>query len=131
MVSFYEAVNRVNEGVDVVDTHLNEEEGWKFLFTMKQNEYFVFPDVESGFSPSDYDLKDPRNYAVISPHLYRVQKLASSYYNFRHHLDTTVEEKPELRNITWKRIQSPSGLEGVVKVRIDHIGQIVAEGEYD
>ena len=131
VVSFYEAVNRVNEGVDVVDTHLNEEEGWKFLFTMKQNEYFVFPDVESGFSPSDYDLKDPRNYAVISPHLYRVQKLASSYYNFRHHLDTTVEEKPELRNITWKRIQSPSGLEGVVKVRIDHIGQIVAVGEYD
>ena len=131
VVSFYEAVSRVNEGVPVVDRHFNEKEGWQFLFTMKQNEYFVFPDLESGFSPLDYDFTDPRNYGVISPHLYRVQKLASSDYSFRHHLDTTVEIDSSLRNTTWKRLSTPSGLEGAVKVRIDHIGRIVAVGEYD
>ena len=98
---------------------------------MKQNKYFVFPDPESGFSPEDYDLTDPGNNSIISPHLFRVQKLASGYYNFRHHLDTTVDESKQLRDITWKRITSLSGLEGVVKVRLDHLGRIVAVGEYD
>ena len=131
MVSFYEAVVRKNLQLSVIDKDYKKDEGWEFLFTMKQNEYFVFPDPDNGFYPGDIDLTDPANYALISPHLFRVQKLASGDYNFRHHLDTTVDESKELRDITWKRIRTPSGLEGIVKVRVDHIGRIVALGEYD
>ncbi|MGM9781366.1 MAG: type II CRISPR RNA-guided endonuclease Cas9 [Candidatus Cryptobacteroides sp.] len=130
-VTFLEAVMRKRSGADVVDKNYNKDKGWSFVFSMKQNEYFVFPDPESGFSPEDYDLTDPGNNSVISPYLFRVQKLASGDYSFRHHLDTTVDESKQLRDITWKRIRAVSGLEGIVKVRLDHLGRIVAVGEYD
>ena len=130
VVSFYEATCRACQGDPIIDTNYKANEGWKFLFTMKQNEYFVFPNNETGFNPHDIDLLNPDNYALISPNLFRVQKLASKNYVFRHHLETTVDENKELRGITWLRIQSLPGLSGIVKVRINHIGQIVAVGEY-
>ena len=130
VVSFYEAVARVNEGLPIIDKTYRQEDGWQFLFTMKQNEYFVFPNESTGFYPDEIDLMNPDNYALISPNLFRVQKIASKYYVFRHHLETTVDEDKRLREITWKRIQSFSNLDGIVKVRINHIGQIVYVGEY-
>ncbi len=97
---------------------------------MKRNEYFVFPDIKNGFNPAEIDLKDERNYALVSRHLYRVQKLASKYYNFRHHLETNVQEEKLLQNVAWIRISSCNGLKGIVKVRVNHLGKIVAVGEY-
>ena len=73
---------------------------------------------------------DPDNYALISPNLFRVQKLTTKDYVFRHHLETSVEDKAELRDVTWKRITLINRLKNVVKVRINHLGQIVAVGEY-
>ena len=130
IVSFYEATSRASQGYPVIDKDYKASEGWKFLFTMKQNEYFVFPNNETGFDPNEIDLMNPENYPIISPNLFRVQKLASKYYVFRHHLETTVEDKKELRNMAWIRIQSLPGLEGIIKVRVNHIGRIVAIGEY-
>lgn len=97
---------------------------------MKQNEYFVLPNEQDGFLPNEVDLLDADNYALISPNLFRVQKIASKYYVFRHHLETTVEDKKELREVTWRRFQSFNNLDKIVKVRVDHIGQVVAVGEY-
>ena len=128
IVSFYEATIRANQGLPVIDREYNKAEGWTFLFTMKQNEYFVFP--ATGFNPAEIDLMNPDNNSLVSPHLFRVQKLASKYYVFRHHLETTVEDRKELRDMTWKRVQNCEGLRGLVKVRVNHIGQIVAVGEY-
>ena len=82
------------------------------------------------FDPKDIDLMNPDNYALISKNLYRVQKFSSKDYCFRHHLETKVEDVKELRNITWKRIQNTQGIDGIVKVRVNHIGQIVYVGEY-
>lgn len=129
-VSFLEATIAKSNGLDVIDRNYKKDEGWEFLFTLKQNEYFVFPNPETGFNPLDYDLTDPKNYAEISPNLYRVQKITTGDYFFRLHLETTVEDNKALKGITWKRI-GPSGLEGTVKVRIDNLGRIVAVGEYD
>ncbi len=137
IVSFYEATSRAMLGLPVIDKAYKREEGWQFLFTMKQNEYFVFPrydeDGNMTFNPLDYDenwYKNPSNYAIISPNLFRVQKIATKNYMFRHHLETVVGEPKVLRDITWKLIQTPSNLNGIVKVRINHIGQIVSVGEY-
>lgn len=129
IVSFYDAVARVTLGIPVIDKEFKKEDGWEFLFTMKQNEYFVFPNPETGFDPNEYDLLNPDNYAVISPNLFRVQKLTMKDYYFRHHLETNVEENAKLKGITWKR-GGPAMLLGIVKVRINHIGQIVQVGEY-
>ncbi len=131
IVSFYEAVARVTQlDMPVVDKEYNKDKGWQFLFTMKQNEYFVFPNPTQGFDPTEIDLTDERNYSQISPNLFRVQKLSSKDYWFRHHLETTIDDKKALQNITWKRITSLNNLKGIVKVRIDHIGRIVHVGEY-
>lgn len=130
VVSFYEAVMSATLGYPVVDQEYRKDDGWVFLFTMKQNEYFVFPNEKTGFDPNEIDLMDPDNYALISPNLFRVQKLTTKDYFFRHHLETSVEDKAELRDVTWKRIQKVNGLKGIVKVRVNHLGQIVQIGEY-
>ena len=62
----------------------------------------------------------------------KVQKLSNKDYNFRHHLETSVSDNENaLRNITWKRINSIQVMEQVIKVRINHLGHIVAIGDYD
>jgi CRISPR-associated endonuclease Csn1 len=128
VVSFYEATARRIQGLPVIDKDFNKELGWKFLFTLKQNEMFVFPSED--FNPKEFDLINPDNYEIISKHLYRVQKLSSKYYNFRHHLETNVEENNALKDNTWLRITNLERLHDVVKVRINNIGQIVGIGEY-
>lgn len=131
VVSFYEAVARVNEGLPIIDKLYNSEEGWQFLFTMKQNEYFVFPNEKTGFNPKEIDLIDPANYAIISPNLFRVQKFSYKNYVFRHHLETSIDNSSShMKGISWTDFRSSKGLDNIVKVRINHIGEIVAVGEY-
>ena len=130
VVSFNEAASRAIQKLPIIDKDFNKELGWVFQFTMKQNEMFVFPDKESGFDPLAIDLKDPANKSLISKHLYRVRSISSNDYRFCHHLETTVATPKELKDITWKRIRSLSSLQGIIKVRVNHIGQIIDIGEY-
>ncbi len=128
VVSFYEAVERVNQGLSIIDIHYNQEIGWQFQFTMKQNECFIFPNDKTGFNPQEIDLLNPANYHLISPNLFRVQKIATKDYTFRHHLETTIDIKNGTKNITWKRL-GINGIENIVKVRINHLGKIIKIGE--
>ncbi len=128
VVSLYDAVERVNQGLPIINKVYNQEQNWQFLFTMKKNEYFIFPNEKTGFNPNEIDLINPENYYLLNPNLFRVQKLAMKDYFFRHHLETTVENNNTTKNVTWKRI-SLNGLENVVKVRINHLGKIVKVGE--
>mgnify|MGYP000734179409 CR=1 FL=1 len=128
VVSFYKAVARATAGDSIVNKGYNIEKGWQFLFTLKQNEMFVFP--KGDFDPNKIDLMDENNYALISSNLYRVQKIASKDYYFRHHLETKVDEIKALRDVTFIRKQSLAGMDSIIKVRINHLGQIVQVGEY-
>lgn len=150
VVSFFEATIRANNGEPIIDKTYNQDKGWQFLFSMKQNEYFVFPRYETTkdindkevtvktFDPKDIDLLDPNNYQLISPNLFRVQKMSKVPYGnsfvrdyvFRHHLETKVEDVKELKGVTYMQLKSLPLLNEVVKVRVNHIGQIVAVGEY-
>lgn len=129
IVSFYEATASASLGLPVIDKDYMKEEGWEFLFTLKQNEYVVFPNPAAGFDPHEIDLMDPDNYEAISPNLFRVQKFSSGDYWFRHHLETMINTETALKNVTWMRITNLMLLKDVVKVRVNHIGQIVAVGE--
>jgi len=134
VMSFYEAVERVNQGLPVIDKLFNADLGWQFLFTMKQNEYFIFPN--DTYSLKDIDLLDPKNYKLISPYLFRVQKISTKDYMFNHHFETSavsgeiLKNKKSLSEVTYRYIQTPSKLKNIIKVRINHIGQIVKVGEY-
>lgn len=136
VISFFEAVERARQNLPIIDKVYNAHLGWQFLFTMKQNEYFVFP--SNDFNPNEVDLMDPRNNSTISPNLFRVQTLSIVKYGnntirdfkFRHHLETSVEDKKELKDFAYKQYKTILPLENVCKVRINHIGQIVKVGEY-
>lgn len=156
VVSFFEAVTRVNLGLPIIfnnpleiidmvinkgiedETILNSLPGkeWQFLFTMKQNELFVFPNEKTGFDPNEIDLLDPANKKLVSPNLFRVQKIATKNYVFNHHLETLaisgdiLKSKKELSGIMYNFIQTPSNLKGIVKVRTNHLGDIISVGEY-
>jgi CRISPR-associated endonuclease Csn1 len=136
VVSFFEAVVRLNQGLPIVDKNYNNTLGWQFLFTMKRNECFVFPSAD--YDPSEIDLLNPLNNKLISPHLFRVQTISILKYGnntirefkFRNHLETSVENKRELKDISYIQVKSLPPLEKIIKVRINHLGQIVKVGEY-
>ena len=138
VVSFFEAVVRINQGLPVVDKTYNQHLGWQFLFTMKQNEMFVFPNEKTGFDPKEVDLMDSRNKKLISENLFRVQTISVVKYGnntvrdfkFRHHLETELIDKKELQTIAFQQLKSLRPLESIVKVRINHLGDIVSVGEY-
>lgn len=143
MVSFFEATARAISvpPIPVIDREYNKNDGWSFLMSLKRNEYVVFPGYEERldadgnktvvkiFDPHNIDLLDPKNRHIISPYLFRVQKLSKKDYYFRHHLETTVDEVKELRERTWKRILNIDKMKEVVKVRVDNTGKIVKVGE--
>ena len=130
IVSFSDALKNKMDNNMVVDKKYNKEKGWEFCYTLKKNEYFVFPNEKENFIPSEINLIDPSNYCLISPYLYKVRSISSNDYRFTHHLETTINNDVKLKNVTWKRIRNANGLKGVVKVYINHIGQIVKVGEY-
>lgn len=134
VVSFYDAVVRKNLGLSVINK--DHEKGWEFLFSMKQNEYFIFP--SESFNPEEIDLLNPENYHLISPNIFRVQKYSKLDYGnssvrdyvFRHHLETTLNDSKELKDISYRSIKSLSYFENIIKVRLNHLGQIIHTGEF-
>jgi len=134
VVSFYEAVANVNAKLPVINKAYNKDKGWEFMFTMKQNEMFVFPSDD--FNPNDYNLLDEKNATKISQHLFRVQKISSKNYVFTNHLETqaisgeTLKNKKQLSGVTYNFIQSTEPLRKIIKIRLSHLGQIVFVGEY-
>lgn len=129
VMPFLEAIRRVSNGLPPIYKEYNKDLGWKFLFSMKINEMFVFPNED--FDLEKMDLTHPENNALISKHLYRVQKLSTKCYYFRHHLETTTDDIEALRGTTFKVIRSlkQSDLGRLKKVRIDHLGMIRQVGE--
>lgn len=128
----------INDGIEHRLIEKFPPESWQFLFTMKQNEYFIFPNEKTGFNPKDFDLLDPKTKKKISPNLFRVQTISIVQYGnntvrdfkFRHHLETTVEDKKELQGVTYQQVKSLAPLKNVIKVRLNHLGDIVGVGEY-
>lgn len=136
VITFYEAVERVNQGLPIIEINYKTDEGWQFLFTMKRNECFVFPNEKTGFNPNEIDLLNPENYHLISPNLFRVQKISTKNYMFNHHLETKavdgemLKTRKQLSGVTYRFIQSTQHLVSAIKVRINHLGKIVSVGEY-
>lgn len=140
IVTFFDAVRIGELGEPIVDKMFNQGIGWKFHFSMKKNEYFVFPNEKTGFDPKEIDLLDPSNKKEISPNLFRVQSISKvSYGNatvrdfiFRHHLDATKASdlNKSVQGVSYHQYKSLTPLNNIVKVRINHLGDIVSVGEY-
>ena len=108
IATFWHTVERKKYGVPVIITDLAQlwdniddnlpesfmkqlppSATWNFKFSMQQNEMFIL-----GMDEADYQeaMKKGDN-ATLSKYLYRVQKLTEGDYYFRHHLETSVDDK--------------------------------------
>lgn len=125
VISFFEASQRASEGEVII--RKSNDDGKPLKFTMKQNEYFVFP--ANDFNPHEIDLQDPEKLSLISKNLFRVQKIASKDYFFRHHLETNVENNKLMIGTAFHRLTSTNALKDIIKVQINRLGEIIKVGE--
>lgn len=99
------------------------EPGLQFVLEMQQNQMFVLGMDDDAFE-SALTMNDLR---AISKHLYRVQKLSTLYYVFRHHLETStnigVVEKKLSKFILISSFTAMFNLKPKT-VFVDHLGAI-------
>lgn len=124
MVSFFEAVQKTCNHQPIIDETYRADEGWHYLLSVQRYDYFILPDIENGFNPLLIDVCAPENYAIVCPHLYRVQTVSSLDYRMRLHIDATNNSSNVLKGVTIERIRSLSSLIGSVKVSVDRLGRI-------
>lgn len=151
-ITFWDAFERKKAGLPVIikepkpvwDNILNSDfddqnilsklplENWEFVTSLQQNEMFIF-----GLNNQELqNAIDENNLALVNKHLYRVQKISEGYYNFRHHLETSVDDKfngVKDENLSMaignmKRIRSAKSMNGI-KIKIDNLGRITKVGE--
>ncbi|MBQ9146401.1 MAG: type II CRISPR RNA-guided endonuclease Cas9 [Rikenellaceae bacterium] len=149
IVTFWHAVERKKYGVPTIITkpaevwdsitpkmpesfqeQLPKSATWQFKFSMQQNEMFILGMDEELYQ----DAMRHKDYALLSKYLYRVQKLAQNYYVFRHHLETTVDDKyngvkNEALSISMKKMIRVQSLKSLTennphKVHISVTGKI-------
>ncbi len=111
-------------------SQLPESATWKFKFSMQQNEMFILGLEEELYQ----EAMRNGDYATLSKHLYRVQSISKCDYFFRHHLETSVDDKyngEKNANLSTKmgkliRVKSLGSLEkqNPHKVHISVIGKI-------
>ncbi len=91
----------LEKGIDNQEMLKNlPEQDWEYHTSLQQNELFVFRMTRE-------DLQkciDKNDYKTISAHLYRVQKIATKNYFFRHHLETSVDDKKNGGELFAKQI---------------------------
>lgn len=99
---------------------------WTLFMTMQLNEMFVL-----GLSDAEFeDAVKENNKALLTSHLYRVQKLRASEYYFRLHTHTLVDKANEAKDIESKmlfRVSSIGLLQSLnpIKVRVTYLGEII------
>ena len=108
IVTFWHAVERKKYGIPTIITNtavawdkvtgnmpesflrqLPPSANWEFKFSMQQNEMFILGMEEELYK----DAMQKKDYATLSKYLYRVQKMSKGDYFFRHHLETSVDDK--------------------------------------
>ena len=97
---------------------------WVIKETLRRDEFFLM-----GMSDEEIaSALEAQNYSLLSRHLYRVQKLSSINYVFRHHLETSVKEDKSTRGEVPMsyRVQSLTTYSNLNprKVKIDRLGRI-------
>ena len=126
VVTFWEAVeigmqNLRERGTIYPIIDRSDKPGLKFQFSIQINDLFLI-DV----NPDEIDILDPENRSALAPNLFRVQKISSGDYNFRHQYETTLESKLDF---AFKRIRSAKYLGELIKVSVNQLGEIIKTGE--
>jgi len=121
-------------GKEYPETFLNKlpTDNLKIKFSMQQNEMFVL-----GLSKEEFEeaLKN-NDKPLLSKHLYLVWSISENNFWFRHHLETKNTDLKKTEGAKEsKRLYNIRSLGALValnpiKIRINHLGDIVSVGEY-
>jgi len=116
----------ISENLNMPESFLEKlpKDEWSFHESMQQNELFIIgldnETVQNAIISHDYKQ--------ISKNLYRVQKIATMNYMFRHHLETQIgiskEEKQMKRFILIQSIGA-FNQKNPIKLTLDNLGKIV------
>jgi len=113
VVTFWTVVERKLQGSE---TYQLPEEGDSIVAVLEINDMFLL-----GLSDDEFE-SNKNNHQFFTKYLYRVQKISSSYYTFRNHLASTLNNSNDefsIRSLkAWMEI-SP------IKVKIDTLGMII------
>jgi len=126
IVSFWEAVssclvNLYTKGSIYPVIDRSNKDDLRFIFSMQINDLFVFD-----LDPEEVNFFDPANRALLGKNMFRVQKMSKGDYWFRHQYETTIQKSYDF---AYKRITSMEKLKGAVKIRVNHLGDIIKIGE--
>ncbi len=114
VVSFWDVIERQHQGEPVYKL---PEDGQKIVATLQENDMYLLNLSQEQQSQLKRGLLSN---AELSSHLYRVQKISSMYYTFRHHLASTIHnEKEEFRIVSMSKWKAVNPL----KIEIDIAGQ--------
>ena len=149
VVSFWQAVERKRYGLPIViedpkaiwdkliDSDLPQEflstlpqDDWQFVVSLQANEMFIL-----GMEDGDFEMAmQNKDYQLLNKYLYRVQKITSKDYSFRHHVETTVDDKYDgkpnrVLSLSMKKLISIRSFGGWLaqhphKVRVNLLGEI-------
>ena len=112
VVQFWTVVERRMQGMPIYQL---PDGGKEMVTTLEINDMFVL-----GISDEEFDAIN-NNSKELSKYLYRVQKVSSSYYTFRYHLASTLDNKKEEIYIqsfkAWEKVNP-------IKVKINDLGKI-------
>ncbi len=114
IVTFWVSVEKAKQGLPIIDR--DPRDGSKMVASLQINDMFLLGLSEDVFEENKH------NQDLLSKHLYRVQKLSSMYYVFRHHLAATLQnplQEKSIRSMKGWRETNP------IKVKVDILGRIV------
>jgi len=113
VVSFWTVIERQQQGEPIYQLPID---GKEIISTIQENDMFLLALNENQIQEINLQDKEP-----LSKHLYRVQKISSMYYTFRHHLASTINNEKEEISIrsfgSWIKYNP-------IKVRIDNLGNL-------
>ena len=149
VVSFWQAVERKRYGLPIViedpkaiwdkllDSDLPQEflstlpqDDGQFVVSLQANEIFIL-----GMEDGDFEMAmQNKDYQLLNKYLYRVQKIATKNYAFRHHIETSVDDKydgvkKELLSKQMKKLKITQSFDALFaqhphKVRVNLLGEI-------
>ncbi len=114
IVTFWDAAKRKNKGLPLIDKR--PKDGATFITSLQENDLFIL-----GLEHGSVDWNNI-DYTLLSKHLYRVQKISSMDYNFRHHLASTLnDDEEEIRIQSFKAWDK----QNPIKININNLGKLI------
>lgn len=115
VITFWDAYERKRQGLSEYPE--KSSKGDRKVFHLKINDLVLID-----LNPNEADFQSKKGRQEVSKHLFRVQKLASGDVSFRHHLETTLDNKRTEVRITSAKMM----VERIHPVRHDILGRLQA-----